>query len=150
MGYPRTDEQRRFLENLRNSEQTKLRNSAIYKTIKKYILETYEKGADIPLDRIGKNRIINLAIKKYSLPDSESHIATNCMDLLIMDLCQEGILAREHSLEGQWYTKMTENETSPKADKRSDRIGKNQHISRKKKKAMKKYQKETTRSGEER
>ena len=142
MGEPRTDEQRKFLENLRNNEQTELRNSTIYKTIKKYILETYEKGVDIPLDGIGKNRIIDLAIKKYSLPDSELHIATNCMDLLIMDFCQEGILAREHSLKGKWYTKMTEQEASPKADKKSGRIGKNKN-------AMKRDQKETTRSGEE-
>ena len=121
-------------------KEADIKASDYYKAIRNYILRAYEKGAIIPLDFRGRMRIEHLATERYSIQERAPYSMDDCFDQLIVDLCSEGILIEEHSLGRGWYEKVTEKEVRAKSNNKEEIDAKEEkvHISRRKKKEMKK------------
>lgn len=134
-----------YNERIKNS----VRSSEYYKVMKKYILRAYEKGDNIPLDFRGRLKIAYLASERFALQERAPDGMTNCFNQLIADLCEEGILRKEHSLGGEWYEKLTEKEVRAKSSNKEEIDTKGKaHISRRKKKEMKKNENNPTKTDE--
>ena len=127
-----------------------IRNSTYYRAIRNYILRTYGKNENIPLDFRGRMRIEHLAAERYSIQERAPYGMDDCFDQLIIDLINEGIIRHEHSLGREWYEKLTEKEVRAKSSNKEeiDTKGEKAHISRRKKKEMKRKENNPTKTYE--
>ena len=127
-----------------------IRNSTYYKAIRNYILRTYGENENIPLDFRGRMRIEHLATERYSIQERAPYGMDDCFDQVIIDLINEGIIRHEHSLGREWYVKLTEKEVRAKSSNKEeiDTEEKKVHISRRKKKEMKRKENNPTKTYE--
>ena len=127
-----------------------IRNSTYYKAIRNYILRTYGENENIPLDFRGRMRIAHLATERYSIQERAPYGMDDCFDQVIIDLINEGIIRHEHSLGREWYVKLTEKEVKPRKminEKEKSNLENKAHISRRKKKEMKKNKQKAISTG---
>ena len=131
-------------------KEKNIRNSTYYRAIRNYILRTYGKNENIPLDFRGRMRIEHLAAERYSIQERAPYGMDDCFDQLIIDLINEGIIRHEHSLGREWYEKLTEKEVRAKSSNKEeiDTKGEKAHISRRKKKEMKRKENNPTKTYE--
>ena len=131
-------------------KKTDIRNSTYYKAIRNYILRTYGENENIPLDFRGRMRIEHLATERYSIQERAPYGMDDCFDQVIIDLINEGIIRHEHSLGREWYVKLTEKEVRAKSSNKEeiDTEEKKVHISRRKKKEMKRKENNPTKTYE--
>ena len=141
-----------YENDIRYHEQKEIdiRNSTYYRAIRNYILRTYGKDELIPLDFRGRMRIAHLATERYSIQELAPYGMDDCFDQLIIDLINEGIIGHEHSLGREWYEKLTEKEVRAKSSNKEeiDTKGEKAHISRRKKKEMKRKENNPTKTYE--